>query len=464
MKNPLLVPELRELLESGNIEEVIDFCNTSPPMVVADFIGALSPDEDKDILLGLKPEVRSSIFSYFDDDVKLSVIKVFENNEIADIIIRMPKEDRMNLIKLLPYAQRREIREIYRQLDNDDAMELAEDIDQLLKTGAFEEEAETAEIVKDASEILPFLQIYKLVDNKPQRIEKLDKECWINIVNPSRDNLPLIANYFNIPVDFLIASLDIDEIAHIEIEESAILMIYKVPYFDEHSDVPYFTLPIGLIIVNGILISVCARELTVLADFIQGKVKHITSINNIKWVLQIMLRSTMVYLQYLKQINNAAGMIQKTLEQESRNQQLIKLLNIEKSLVYFLASLKTNGLMLERLQKLSIIHIDNEIEGLFEDIVIENRQALEMSNIYSDILSGMMDAFASVISNNLNIVMKFLTSITIILTIPVVITSMYGMNVQLPFMNSPYAFLMIMVTSLLFAIVAVLFFIKKKWM
>ncbi len=143
---------------------------------------------------------------------------------------------------------------------------------------------------------------------------------------------------------------------------------------------------------------------------------------------------------------------------------MIKLLNIEKSLVYFTTSLKTNALMLERLQRLHILTMDEENENLFEDILTESKQAVEMANIYSDILSGMMDAFASVISNNLNIVMKILTSITIIMTIPVLITSFYGMNVELPFQHHPHASLIVIVISVVTAMAAVLFFIKKKWL
>jgi magnesium transporter len=172
----------------------------------------------------------------------------------------------------------------------------------------------------------------------------------------------------------------------------------------------------------------------------------------------------MQYLVYLKQLNNAANIIQKKLEQESRNKQLIKLFNIEKSLVYFTTSLKTNALMMERLLRLHVLKMDDENENLYEDIVTESRQAIEMANIYSDILSGMMDAFASIISNNLNIVMKMLTSITIIMTIPISVTSYFSMNVILPIQNNPYAFMIIISFSMLLSLFAIIFFVKKKWL
>ena len=224
----------------------------------------------------------------------------------------------------------------------------------------------------------------------------------------------------------------------------------------------YITLPIGIILVNEPAPHHVPEGESSCHDFIEGKVKNITDpFPSHKFILQIIYRSLVLYLQYLKQINNAANMIQKKLEQESKNKQLIKLMNMEKCLVYFTTSLKTNELMLERLQKHGIVQKSDEIEDLFEDIVIETRQALEMANVYSDILSGMMDAFASVISNNLNIAIKFLTSVTIIITIPATIAAFFGMNVRIPFQEHPDGFIFVIIASLILSIVAVLFFIER---
>jgi magnesium transporter len=166
----------------------------------------------------------------------------------------------------------------------------------------------------------------------------------------------------------------------------------------------------------------------------------------------------------LKQLNNTASIIQKKLEQESRNQQLIKLFNIEKSLVYFTTSLKSNMLMLERLRRLRGFEMTEENQELLEDIFTECKQAIEMANIYSDILSGMMDAFASVISNNLNIVMRLLTSITIIITIPVLVASFFGMNVGLPGQHHPYAFAVIIALCVVLCAGAIAYFRGKRWL
>jgi magnesium transporter len=224
----------------------------------------------------------------------------------------------------------------------------------------------------------------------------------------------------------------------------------------------YFTIPVGIILVDGMIITVCTREADILKDFADNKVRNIG--DGHRFILQFILRATVRYLQYLKQLNSAANIIQKKLEMESRNRQLIKLFNIEKSLVYFTTSLKSNMLMLERLRRMRLLEMNDTNENLLEDILTEGKQAIEMANIYSDILSGMMDAFASVISNNLNIVMRLLTSITIIITIPILIASFYGMNVPLPLAHSPYAFIMIVALSIFMSLLAVLYFVKRRWL
>ncbi|MBN1498384.1 MAG: hypothetical protein JXA07_16550 [Spirochaetes bacterium] len=463
MKNPLLVPEFRDMLASENIEEIREFCTSTPPSVVADFLGAMTIEENKKIMDILSPEIRSQIFSYYDDDIKLSLLDLFDKSEIVDLLAGMHDDKLLAFLTTLPSGRQREIWELSQRSLSKEAIELTELIGQILKSEIPVEEEMTAEEI--AVEIQPLIQVYKLADGAIKKVERIERNCWVNIINPSRDDLPLLAQNFNVPFDFLTASLDIDETARIETEGSATLIIIKVPFFDEHNtDLPYITLPIGVILTGGVLITICSKAEVVLPDFINGKVKNITTITGVKFILQIILRSLMLYLQYLKQINNAANIIQRKLEQESKNKQLIKLMNLEKCLVYFTTSLKTNELMLERLQRHGIMKMDVEIEDIFEDIVIETRQALEMANVYSDIMSGMMDAFASVISNNLNITIKFLTSFTIILTIPVTIASFYGMNVKLPFQEHPHGFTIVLIISALMSIAAILVFIRKKWL
>jgi len=463
MKNPLLVPEFREMIAEHNLEEIKDFCNTTPPAVVADFLGAMTAEENREILMQLSVEARSNIFSYFDNDVKISLINMFENGQLLDLIAGMHDDKQLDFLKQLPVGKQKEILDLSRKSLEKEDMELTEVLDKLVKSEIPVEEEMTSEEL--AGEIRPLVKVYKLVDGAVKPAERIEKNTWVNIVNPARDNLPLLARHFNIPFDFLTASLDVDETARIETEDNATLIIIKVPFFDEHNpDLIYITLPIGVIMVGGVLLTVCLKDEILLHDFIEGKVKNITTITGHKFILQIILRSLVLYLQYLKQINNAANMIQKKLEQESKNKQLIKLMNLEKCLVYFTTSLKTNELMLERIQKHGIVQKDDELDDIFEDIVIETRQALEMANVYSDILSGMMDAFASVISNNLNITIKFLTSVTIIVTIPGTIAAFFGMNVRIPFQEHPNGFILVIVTSLILSIAAVFIFLKKRWL
>jgi Mg2+ and Co2+ transporters len=456
MKNPLLVPEIREMLLSNQIDELQDFCISTAPSIVADFLGALYPQEIEDILLKLPQEIRSSIFFCLDDDTKLLLIELFKEDELLEIISHMLPEERFTFLQELPNETKIKIKTILQETQREDFTKLAAQIEAVAE---FKTPSEF--IYQDSLKI----EIYKTIDNKLEKINKVENDCWINVTNPGKEELDFFTRRFNIPYDFLTASLDMDEISRTEIENDITLIILKTPFFDETNlDVLYFTVPIGIILTNGIIITICPKESEIILNFIKQKVKNFSTAKRNRFVLQLFLRATLLFLQYLKQINNAAAIIQKKLEQSSKNQQLIKLLNIEKSLVYFTTALKSNAFMLERLQKIDMLQISSENQDLFEDIAIESKQAIEMANIYSDILSGMMDAFASIISNNLNIVMKVLTSIAIIITLPILISSLYGMNVKLPFQNSPHAFLYVIIISVVLALIGVGFFARKKWL
>ena len=456
MKNPLLAPEIREMLLTNQIDELQDFCISTPPSVVADFLGALSYQEILDILSNLPPESRSDIFIYLDEDVKLALLEEFNSDEVLEIFSYLQEEERLHFLQQLPIEARLKIKNLLFQTQREDFLKFASRIE----TAA--EFILPPELIKEDS---VKLNIFKTKNNKLEKIHEIEKDCWINVIAPEKEELNFLAQRFNIPFDFLTASLDMDEIARIEIEGDTTLIILKTPFFDETNlDVLYFTVPIGILLTNELIITICPKESGVILDFISNKVRNFSTLKRNKFVLQLFLRTTLLYLQYLKQINNAAMIIQKKLEQSSKNKQLIKLLNIEKSLVYFTTSLKSNAFMLERVQKLNMLEINSENEDLFEDVTIESKQAIEMANIYSDILSGMMDAFASIISNNLNIVMKVLTSIAIIITLPILLSSLYGMNVKLPLQDSPHAFMYVIGISVILALMGVFFFIRKKWL
>jgi len=459
MKNPLLVPELRDMLAENRIDELRDFCSSSPPEVAAEFLGALTTPELKEVLGLLEGPGRAVVFANLDDEARMALIDALDKETASTLMADMPEEARMGFLERLSDEQQAMLRTIFEHAQPEDALPLLETLDEVLEKPDPEEM--TAEEI--ASEVAEHLELFRISEGRVERITRIEQGCWVNIVNPTKENLPLIAEHFNIPVDFLTASLDVDETARIEVDGGATLLIVKVPYFDEKNvDVLYLTVPIGIILCNGLTITVCPKTQTVLQSFIDNQVRN--PAGGHRFILQIIFRATLLYLQYLKQLNNLAGIIQKKLEQESRNKQLIKLFNIEKSLVYFTTSLKSNLLMLERLRRLRGFEMTEENEELLEDIFTECKQAIEMGNIYSDILSGMMDAFASVISNNLNIVMRVLTSITIVITIPVLVSSFFGMNVRLPGQEHPYAFGVIIGVSLVLSLGAVAYFRRKRWL
>jgi magnesium transporter len=459
MKNPLLVPELREMIASDRVDDLREFCASTSPEVVAEFLGALTTAELSGVLALLDAAGQASVFANLDDEARLALIDVLDKETSSDLMAAMPEEARVAFLERLSDEQQAKMRAIFEQAPPEEARPLLETLEEAQEKP--EPEEMTAEEI--ASEVAEHLECFRIAAGRVERIAHLERGCWVNIVNPTKENLPLIAEHFKIPLDFLTASLDLDETARIEVDEGATLFILKVPYFDERNvDVLYFTVPIGVILVNGVTITVCPKQQTVLQSFIDNQVRNPATGH--RFILQILFRATLLFLQHLKQLNNAASIIQKRLEQESRNQQLIKLFNIEKSLVYFTTSLKSNMLMIERLRRLRGFDLNEENEDLLEDIMTECKQAIEMANIYSDILSGMMDAFASVISNNLNIVMRLLTSITIIITIPVLVTSFFGMNVGLPLASEPYAFLAILGLCVVLCLGAITYFRRKRWL
>lgn len=309
------------------------------------------------------------------------------------------------------------------------------------------------------------IQVFKWCENKYIPIDNVEKSCWINVISPDKQELDRLTKEIFIPFDFLTDPLDMDERARIETEEGVLLIVLRIPDYDEkNSEVPFITIPAGIILTkDGSIITICSSDITDLLELYVGKGKYIVTGNKSGFVLRIFLRTSLLYLKFLKEINRRTGDIERELQQSLQNEELIKLLNLEKSLVFFATSLKSNELMMERLMKTKMLELTADDEDMLEDVIIENKQAIEMANIYSNILSGMMDAFASVINNNINYVMKILTSITILLTIPMLISSIYGMNVEVPFQRAPHAFVIVAGISFILSLFSVIFFIKKRW-
>ncbi len=260
--------------------------------------------------------------------------------------------------------------------------------------------------------------------------------CWINCVAPKDEDLDLLISKFNVNPDFLRASIDDEETSHIDFEDGETLIIMNIPFVEKlEGDIVYDTVPLGMMVNENNVITVCIKDTPILAEFEDGAVKNVNTSFKTQFILFIMLKIASKYLQYLKQIDKISYYAEKELRKSMRNKELIDLLEVQKSLVYFSSSLKANEATLEKIMRGRVLKLYEEDQDLLDDVLIEIRQAIEMSSIYLNILSGTMDAYGSVISNNLNIVMKILASITLIISIPTVISGIYGMNVD----NIPYS-------------------------
>jgi len=300
----------------------------------------------------------------------------------------------------------------------------------------------------------------------PEGLEQIDTHesgAWINLVNPTPREIEEVVSWFHIPSDFLTDPLDVDERARVEREEGSILIVLRTPHRESPDAViPYTTFPLGIVITQNVTITVCLIGVDLLEEFLSGKVKHFSPEKQSRFILLLFYRNTLLYMRYLRDINRMTTQVEQSLYRALKNEELIHLLNLEKSLVYFVTSLRSNALMMEKFHAIGCIRMNDEERDLFEDLIVENKQAMEMANIYSSILSDMMDAFASVISNNLNVIMKLLTSVTIILMIPTLVASIYGMNVDLPFQDTPFAFLFTMGLSIVLSGIGILIFWRKQ--
>ncbi|NPV56209.1 MAG: magnesium transporter CorA family protein [Anaerolineae bacterium] len=308
------------------------------------------------------------------------------------------------------------------------------------------------------------ITIYKSTDVGLSIIDELVPGCWIYVIDPTTDEIEYLTAQ-GLPQDFLTFPLDIDERPRIEREDDGtLLVLMRIPFFEGNkSDVPYSTIPLGVIQREEYFVTVCKRANPVLKDFISGKNKGLSTGKRNRFLLRILLQTASLYLNYLREINKMVDMIEDQLQKSMKNKEVLELLKYQKSLVYFTTALKGNELMLRRLQATPFFRQFPDDEDLLEDVITETQQAIEMTNISSNILAGMMDAFASIISNNLNVVMKFLASITIVLSLPTIITSFFGMNVSFPIGGAPWHYLLILAVCVVITMLVVFVFWKRDW-
>ena len=302
------------------------------------------------------------------------------------------------------------------------------------------------------------IQIFKTQDdtlNSLKSITTLEKGCWINLVSPSEEELVLISKKTSVSLEMLKAALDDEEISRIDKEDENTLFVVDIPFTEsEENTLTYDTYPLGVIHSKDYFITVCLKNSKILSDFSQKKVKSFSTFKKNRFTLQIIHRIYTYYLIYLTQIERKSSLIEERLYKSMKNRELTQLHSLKKSLVYFAASLKSTQITLDRIQKLHMLQDDIEDEKMLEDILIENQQAVEMTNIYTRILSGAIMFSSSIISNNFNTVAKILTSLTTICSLYTVATGIYGMNINLPLGNYPHAFTVVMGVTTVIALIS----------
>lgn len=308
------------------------------------------------------------------------------------------------------------------------------------------------------------ITIYKSTEFGVEKFDELVGGAWINVVDPTTDEIEQIQSW-GIPQDFLTYPLDLDERSRTEREDDGtLLVVLRVPYFQGSAvDVPYATLPLGMIMTDKYVITVCRRPSDILQELTTGRTRGFSTGKRNRFMLRVLLSTATKFLSYLREINKNVDEVEDRLQVSTRNKEVLELLKYQKSLVYFTTALKTNELMLERLQRSQLFRMYPDDEDLLEDVITENQQAIEMTNITINILNSLMDAFASIISNNLNAIMKFLASITVVLSLPTIITSFFGMNVPLPWSANSMAPMFILAMSVLISVLVTYVFIKRDW-
>lgn len=311
------------------------------------------------------------------------------------------------------------------------------------------------------------ITIYKSTPNGLETVTEPGNNTWINVIDPTTDEIEQLAA-MGLTQDFITYPLDVDERSRTEREDDGtMLILLRVPYFQGvRADVPYITIPLGVITNQKMIVTICRRQTEILQEFASGRVRGLETGKRNRFILRLLLAASGRYLSYLREINRITDTLEDQLQASQRNRELIELLKYQKSLVYFSTALKTNELMMERLQRWQFFRMYPEDEDLLEDVITENQQAIEMTNISTNILSSTMDAFASIISNNVNAVMKFLASATIVVNLPTIVYSFFGMNVNLPFQGETWsgvAYLIILGISMAISLVVILIFARRDW-
>jgi magnesium transporter len=413
----LSTEELREAWIVLSVSERLDGLRCLDTVEARDFFSELTAVERATLLLDMSTEERSTW---------LETLDPIEVVELVDVV---GDTDRGLILLTLPPATHEEVKALLQEAKEEQP-----------EAPEAQEQPSTPGFLEMADVTSAQVHIFKSLGRDIVQVDRIEPGTWINLVNPSQRVTARLASMLDIDVDVLNAALDEEERPRVSVEDNALLIIIDVPTIAKEGSLDlYTTIPLAMIVSSNWVVTVCLRGDTLLEDFSSGLVRGFSTDNPIRFLLQVMHRSATRYLKYLRSIDRTSHRIEEELHGSLKNKELIQLLKLEKSLVYFSTSLKSNEAVIERLVRLQSGKLNEVDQELLDDVIVEHKQALEMANIYSNILTGTMDAFASVISNNLNIVMKVLTSVTIVLAIPTMVASFFGMNVGLPF-SGPHAF------------------------
>ncbi|MCR5757818.1 MAG: magnesium transporter CorA family protein [Selenomonas sp.] len=313
------------------------------------------------------------------------------------------------------------------------------------------------------------LKIYKSMESGPLQeltLKTLEKGAWINIVDPTPYELKVVSNLTEVDPDFLRSALDDEERSHTDIEDDSVMVLTNVAV--NRGDDSYDALPLAIIISEDYIITVCLEETPVMAEFNERTAKLFRTYKKTRFLFQILYKSATFYLRYLRQISKRSDDIENQLRHDMKNSEILRLLELQKGLTYFNAAIRSNGAVLDKLLRMRkspaltpLLKAYEEDEDLLEDVIVENKQAKEMVEMYSKILARMADTFASIIANNQNLVMKFLAAMTIIIAIPTVVSSFFGMNVPVPFEGNESGFLYVMVIAFVISIAGAVALWKK---
>lgn len=295
-------------------------------------------------------------------------------------------------------------------------------------------------------------------------IDEMEPGSWISVVDPTASELERLRE-LGIPDAFISSSLDVDERARTDRESGATLIILRVPYdAGEHADVRYRTVSMGIILFKETIVTISKVKINIVDHLLQNRSQIVSTVKRNRLILHILLSTAQNYLIYLRRIDSSIETVEFKLQRSLQNGEVLELLAYQKSLVYFTTGLKSNEVMMQRLQKSHLFEMYADDQDLLEDVLTENTQASEMTAISSNILNQMMGAYGTIISNNLNAVMKFLASATIVLSFPTIVASIYGMNVHLPGQNTPHMFYGVMAFSMALSVLVIMLFRKQNWM